>query len=289
MPAIKLLLERGVCLEPGGIGWAQRATNTSWSSIGEAVEDLAARVVVEFPDYLAGSPLLVPRTGSDSFGVRITSVQNEWWSLGETTIQVLNAAYALRAVEHHCIRLAEEYAVGCAHAAASVKTFLGENKRQPKLTMGGIEGAYIEFEALAAAVRRAFEMQKYLLWQHFGNGSCPSSFYRALPACTGLGSIAKDTLKALWDEQGAVARAYRDCSLHYTPATEMLQTARATIHSSGAAIVSYLVPDNPSAKSAGQFRFEKRIDALSRGWAFSDAILRTAEVILDARKQAAAG
>jgi len=121
--------------------------------------------------------------------------------------------------------------------------------------------------ARVTAIIRGFDTLRYYLWRKFGRlGSTPSSFERVVNA------LANDTPADLRQELIEVSagtytrvKAYRDCIQHYV---DIGSSSWAMFDLIEDAVWSLIVrvPDNPDARSANSWVFEKDVDALTFGW-----------------------
>ena len=140
------------------------------------------------------------------------------------------------------------------------------------------ETPFYQFEALINDVVRAFNILRYPMWKKWGTASgVPNSYERTIDR---LESISDDLKKTLEDKRQIleVAKRYRDCIQHYvdigSSSWVMLERLNSQIWS-----VLIRVPDNPECRSAKNFEFEQRIDALSLGWKYATALFETAAQI----------
>jgi len=76
-----------------------------------------------------------------------------------------------------------------------------------------------------------------------------------------------------WSRYGKKLTDYRDCIQHYVP----LDFGSSLVHmkrlQGGVWSTSLWIPDNPEAKSKGEYKFEERIDSLTYGWNVTSEML----------------
>jgi hypothetical protein len=85
-----------------------------------------------------------------------------------------------------------------------------------------------------------------------------------------------------WSQFGKKITDYRDCIQHYVPIDFGSGSSFMTRLQGGVWSVSFLIPDNPEARSQRQFKFEKQIDLLTYGWNVTIGMLDIASGIMNA-------
>jgi hypothetical protein len=241
--------------------------------------------------------LLLRTTVQDSFGLKITDWEQCAYKIimpDKSTIldKIINIAYLLRATEYHCIQMALLYTEACSKMSKTsvipgfVLNEIGQ--REMIFTNGGAE-IYYEFDALITAVRRTYDSCRYLLWQFFGtNGSIPSSFHRTLVNCPSLPVTLKAKLNESWSKHGEEVTSYRDCIQHYVPIDFGISSLVINKFDDGALSTIAPIPNNPSAKSRFNFKYDMKKedltsgrDALTYGWEAANEVLVVATAILE--------
>jgi hypothetical protein len=188
---------------------------------------------------------------------------------GEHFEKVMNLLHMLEAACYHCIRLAEAYPRVC-DWEVTMAARAPEPLPPERYSMSALSEVYFEFDALMAALRRVFESLRFLLWAGFGRGlgTIPGNFETTLEVLVRNARVPGDLsqrLQATWDTTGVRIKAYRDCAFHYVPLFSMF--GYEVWGDEGEPWHAYFhVPDNPDARSVGQFTFEQKVDALRFGW-----------------------
>lgn len=177
--------------------------------------------------------------------------------------RAFNLGFVVGAVVYHFLNLAERYA-----NVTRSYTQAGFPEGTRIVQYGSQHEPYYEFEALVTTARRAYDSARYILWKEFhtGTGSTPASFIDTLKNCKSIPASLRDRLETSWSNFGEKITDYRDCIQHYVPMGTRLPAARMEKLNGQVWSAMLLVPDNPDARSAQQFRYDKEIDALTYGW-----------------------
>jgi len=184
--------------------------------------------------------------------------------------QIFNVLYVVRAVEYHCIQLAEAY-----RRVARIASRLPPSEWRGSVFLVGQYGPYYEFDSLITTARRAYDTLRYLLWKKFGprKGSIPRNFEGTISRCEGLPNEVRTRLETSWSTWGKTITEYRDCILHYSPVGYGSSNVLMSPLTRNLFSISLFIPDNPSVRSMRNFTYKSRIDALSYGWRVAEEIL----------------
>jgi hypothetical protein len=195
-------------------------------------------------------------------------------------LQGSNLVYVTGAVCHHCQQLCEVYSkMNYEHLSVlSEHSLYGGPERwiasdQPE--------AYYEFDALISAARRAYEAVKFILWSSFGaKHDTPANFKTTLAKCDNAPVALRERLELSWETFGSKLKDYRDCIHHYVPLSKGTPHARIDRLHDGIWAATFLIPDNPEAKSQRLFTFDLQLDALTYGWKLADEIIEVAKAVV---------
>jgi len=232
-------------------------------------------VTKRFENGLEAS-LLLRADGLTPFGLGVTML-----SSGDLRPDSLyhahHIAYLVGAVAYHCEQLAEVYARICRQAVSF--SFPGESA--DRAIYGHQTEPYFEFDAGITAARRAYDVSRHLLWLRFGGtGATPSSFSKALPACTGLPDTLRLRLERSWTDFGKRITNYRDCIQHYVP-IDFALSAAVMEKVAGCWSVRIRIPDNPEVRSKRQFSYVGNRDALAYCRAVAEELLTVMTLVID--------
>lgn len=194
---------------------------------------------------------------------------------GNTAIAV---AYHAGAVVHRCKRLCEEY-VQCVRTFTWIPS-LGSPDTD-RVIMAGAAGPYYEFDATLASAMRFYDYLRFAIWRiAHPNDHPPSSMRKLLKSVdllpAELGKRLKKTIPFF-----KRAKEYRDCIEHYCPmhwancGADMRRSER------GVWRMHAWLPDNPEARKASAFEYNKGIDALSFAWELTAEIVSLATFLRD--------
>jgi len=144
----------------------------------------------------------------------------------------------------------------------------------------GDPGVYFEFEAFVSSIRRAYDSMRYTLWQRYeeGSGSVPRSLEALLNRSRNLPENLRARLSTSWANFGVPITAYRDCLHHYVPLTEYGAPLLLKREHLGAWTLLARVPDNPAARAARLFTFERGLDALTYSYDCLDEVINMATI-----------
>jgi hypothetical protein len=196
-----------------------------------------------------------------------------------------NLDYVLGASIYHCARLADIYAQIC---RAFVDTPMRKHSKSDRVgfvTIGHTadpEYVYYEVDALLTAVRRAYEALRAVLWHQWpGKGKRPPSFAKTYPNCDGLPEEIAECLNSAWLKSGKRLKQFRDCIQHYAPVSPVVPFAQMERLTAGIWAASFWLPDNPEARSAQQFEFRLKTDALTYGCQMVNEVLLVAKAVVE--------
>jgi len=238
--------------------------------------------------------LLLRTVNRESFGLKITDWEQYSIKIGISDKSIafdkfINIEYLLRAVEYHCIRIALLYAEACKKNAMLNLLFNRNRDDQREWIHTGVGEIYYEFDAMITAIRRTYDSYRYLLWHYFGTkGSVPSSFYRTLECCPRMPITLKERLIESWSKHGEEVTSYRDCIQHYVPIDFGISSIIIQKFDEGILSIRAPIPNNPSAKSRYNFKYDMKKgdlsvgrDALTYGWEAANEVLEIAFAILE--------
>ncbi len=184
--------------------------------------------------------------------------------------------FLLYAVIYHTKRLAVHYADAIEHSIQ-----FPHHTDADRVTTHSYE-AFFEFDAMVTAAIRAIDSTRYALWQAYGEKcSVPSSLRRTIDNCRRLPDSVKDRVEDTWDSRLAYAKEYRDCIQHYV-AVGSASWAMLTRIDNLFWTMLLRIPDNPEAKSAKLFTFDRNLDAMTYAWELVTDVFDLAALILQA-------
>jgi hypothetical protein len=217
--------------------------------------------------------------------------------------RALRLRFLLDAVEHHCARAAECYAMSAAAARRTAALF----GTRELTTLAGQTALFVELDALLSVVQRTYADGARLFAAAFpprrarDAGAAPSRDahpshdpHAAVDALV-LGARSappelREMLLAAWESHGVHARAYRR-ALRRRDAVELghapVQLARLAC---GVWAVSVPVPPPPgdgldAAAGAHRRAPRRRVDALERAWAIATDAMRVISLVVYAASE----
>jgi hypothetical protein len=187
--------------------------------------------------------------------------------------------YGLGSATYHLERLVNAYAD---HTRAFRETtqIPGFGELPVRCSLGGCGDIYFEFDALITAVRKAFDLSRFHLWNHFGKGrGIPSNFHKTVDHCP-LPDELKQELKGIWSAWGVPITEYRDCIQHYTPLDRSAAFGQVSRVADLTWSLLVRIPDNPESRSSSSFTFAQDLDALCFARGAVDALFAVMMSIL---------
>lgn len=190
----------------------------------------------------------------------------------------LDLSYTVGAVIYHCHRLAQAYVNVCQKFS---KSPIPETQISSPCVFSDQPEPYYELEALITAARRFYTTARRPIWTAFGTGeSVPSSFERTIAGCTKLPSGLRKRLDQSWSVFGEKLKEYRDCVEHYIHLGDFMPYAFMERLDNELWTAWLRIPDNPQARSAKSFRYDRRLDALTYGWTVTDEVVKLAHALM---------
>ena len=172
--------------------------------------------------------------------------------------------YLACAVTHHLSGLIEQIQAAIELATRTLR-IPGGSFESERFALANAFGHYIEFEALLAAVFRAFEGSRHSLAKLYRrDDTLPSNFSDTVRHLDLPKPLASHSCRAL--DVYAQVREYRHCDQHYAQFGARLPFALVELYKGEVFSVRSRIPDNPEVRSHKKFKFEKGLDALRFGW-----------------------
>lgn len=191
----------------------------------------------------------------------------------------LDLSYTIGAVIYHCHLLAQTYVNLCQEFSHS--SYPKIHKNSNSCVFGDQPEPYYELEALINAARRFYTTARRPIWAAFGNsGSVPSSFENTVARCTKLPSALHKRLDQSWTAFGEKLKEYRDCIEHYIQLGGFMPHALMERLDNGLWTAWLRIPDNPQARSARNFRYDYKLDALTYGWTVTNEVVKLSHTLI---------
>lgn len=190
----------------------------------------------------------------------------------------VRANYSIGLMHYHFYNLFENYA----------KTLDGHEKRLKipgynvgNLTRTPVDGIYYEFDALMTAALRAYDLNRYLLWNEASN--CPDNYGKTLIHCKSIDEKLKSDLLLRWENFGKKFKQYRNCLIHNNTfgvgnSLIIIQKLPIDLWSIWAQI-----PENPGINKREKFTYYEKLDALDYGWNVIEEVTNTIRELYDLR------
>jgi hypothetical protein len=196
-------------------------------------------------------------------------------------LQAAPIDYLAGAIVHHVAQLADRYEA--IRDSYKELTLIPGREASKVGYYSAHPEPYYEFDAVTAAIRRAYDACRYPLWSCFGSGgTIPRSFSRTVPHCAGLSQPIREYLMGSWQKWGVAVTEYRDCIQHYVPVDFALAAIFMQEEFSGVWSALARIPENPNAKSKRDFIFTQGLDALSFASVAACEVLGVMRVVVDA-------
>jgi len=261
----------GVWTVPGLNGSALALDSVTFNALG------LQPVLVDYGTAAVPLPLLVPSVTGKHLDVQPSDMRQQIYRLhsGPYFTSTRGVFFLVSSSLYHLKQLAWSYT----NVLDSFRLGPPEILEAPRVVMAADE-AHFEFEALVSEIVRLLDMTRYPLWRRYGTaGSVPTSFGRTCARCTNLPQWLRSTLDHALTDPYATAKAYRDCLHHYV---DVSSSSHAYAHHVAGVTHGLIVrvPDNPEARSAARFTFERDLDALRLAWGLvSNAVAVVAHII----------
>lgn len=290
MNIIRVVYDRGVAIRLNNDGFWQFESQQVNLPLIQADNDTVQReygliplmVTLEQPPESTVKMLLSNRLGRRLFlDIEHAETSSRFQGLHETIklFDGFNLTYVMGAALYHTTRMADLY---CEISASSATLPGGAITPVEHLARSHPE-PYYEFDAWLSAAIRVYDTSRYIIWDAFrGTGSIPSTFDTVVKVANGIPDDLKQRLEQSWQTYGVRIKAYRDCIHHYSPLDFGISTARATPLSGLIWSTQLHIPDNPEARSKSNFRFDKRLDALTVAWEGTVEVVNLVSEIIEA-------
>jgi hypothetical protein len=193
-------------------------------------------------------------------------------------------SYGLQGILYHCQQMALGYAAACRSMfRIGLIPFNDGAERGDVSTFGGQVELYFELDALTAKARRTYDALGHVIWDAYGHprDRCPGNFANFLDVCNRVPDVLHSRLSQSWNTFGVKLKDYRDCILHYTPLDTRIGSACMVRLDCGAWSAKIFIPDNPEARAASKFTFDRRLDALNYGWELTSEVIDVSALVAD--------
>lgn len=273
-----VVFERGVAF--------RRADNSEW--LCESSTKYLSVSPADFRMQYGLRPIIAKMRGASGFSLVFPACTGRFLNVQVSELHQLiakNAAnyfqitrslmFLLDAVIYHTERLAAHY----------VDTVAAHRQSPPHTdwdwAMATSNEAFFEFDALVTAVIRALDSTRNLVWRAYGqNGSVPSSLRRTVNCCERLPNSVKERVENVWDNRLTHAKEYRDCIQHYV-AVGAGSWAKLTYIDDLFWTMSVRIPDNPEAKAATKFTYDRDLEAMTYAWELTTDLIGIAVLFIE--------
>jgi hypothetical protein len=191
--------------------------------------------------------------------------------------------FLMGAMLHHCAALARLYAEECAGFVAQWPGEMagGDNPAWEKRGRVNVkmEAPFFIFEALLTKIIVGFEYVRFPIWRKYDSGSgTPRNFGDTIERCN-FSSRMGERARFSWEHCYLPAKKFRNC-IHRCLDIGSTSWCRFEKQMPSLCIFMARLPDNPEEKSAGDFRFEQELDALSVAWEYVSEFFAMTDILL---------
>jgi hypothetical protein len=272
----KVIFERGICIrrsETGGWFYANSEDAMSVSDPNTVLTNFGVRpVLAEGSSQNAMVSFLLPAT------------RGRLLEIYRSELNLFNPLkYVMGSMIYHCSALTRLYAEACSRFAEQATGEIGSDRKPSRekenKVVTRLEAPFFEFETLMTKIILGYETIRYPIWRKYQSGTeTPRNFADTIKRCKLPPAIEKRIILSK-DNCYLPAKKFRHCIQRnldigssswcmFEKKYEMLWLFLARL------------PDNPEEKSATNFKFDQKLDALTMAWEYVSEFFALTDIIV---------